>query len=194
MAGTSCAYRFAGHGSERVPVAVPTLANDSLEAGIELMLGAALRRELAGSGRFELVEKTRDDGYAVRGRVADVETVGRTFTPGVRALEYTVTVQLELTVSGPGGQSIAIDPFAQQATEVYLASTDVQLGRKNRDEALRRLAGMLAARIRRELERELDRSTAPSPAPSTADGAAGGPGRGPVERLGRSSRIGRTTS
>lgn len=176
-----CGYRLAGRGALRADVVVPTLANDSLEPGVELVLAAALRRELDRTGRFRVVESATDAAYAIRGRVAAVETLGRTFTPGVRALEFTLTVQLDLAVSGPGGRPIAIDPFAQRAADIYLASTDIEISRKNRAEALRRLAGMLAARIRRELEREIDRTRV---APGE-DGRAAGPGPGGSERTER---------
>jgi hypothetical protein len=157
LAWPGCSYRLAGRrGSGEVPVALPTWTNDSLEPGAELVLAAALRRELERSGRFRVVERRRADGFAVQGRIAAIETFGRTFTPGIRAIEYTMVVQLDLAVSGPGGRRVAVDPFAQRATDIYLASTDIEISRKNRDEALRRLAGMLAGRIRRELERAVE--------------------------------------
>jgi len=157
LAGAGCGYRLAGASGDPVPVSVGTLTNDTAEPGVELVLGAALRRELERAGGFRLVERAVPAAYAVRGRVTGVETLGRTFTPGVRALEYTLTVHLELAVTAPGGRPVPLDPFAMRAVDVYFASTDVEIGRKNRDEALRRLAAMLAARIRRELERDLER-------------------------------------
>ncbi len=150
---SGCGYRLAHSPGPDVPVRVSTLTNDTLEPGVELMLASALRREIDRTGGLRLVERATTSGYQVGGRVLRVETVSRTFTPGVRALEYTVTVQLELRVTGPGGRRVAIDPFAQRASEIYLASTDVQISRKNRDEALRRVAALLADRIRLEIER-----------------------------------------
>jgi hypothetical protein len=155
MLSSGCAYRLAEGDAPRVPIAVETLTNDTLEPGVELTVAAALRREFGRAGRLRLVEQPVASGYAIQGRIAAVDTVGRTFTPGVRALEYTVSMRLDLIVSGPGGRPVAIDPFATTASEIYLASTDVEISRKNRAEALRRLSALLAARIRGELLRNL---------------------------------------
>jgi outer membrane lipopolysaccharide assembly protein LptE/RlpB len=169
LAGAGCAYRLAEPGGAPRPVAVVTLTNDTREPGVEWVVGAALRRELSAAGALRVVETPRPAGFVVGGRVSSVEVSGRTFTPGVRALEYTLTVVLDLAVSAPGGRLLAIDPFAESASEIYLASADVQLARKNREEALRRVADVLAARIRRELER----AAAAEPAPAEPAGALG---------------------
>lgn len=149
--GFGCGYGLVGSGTT-TPVRVLTLENDSLEPGVDLMLAAALRRELERSPSLRLVDNAATGGYGVAGKVVSVFSSGRTFTPGVRALEYTLSVQLDLQVRGPMGRPVEIDPFAEHATEIYLASSDVQINAKNRQEALRRLAGILATRIRRELE------------------------------------------
>lgn len=154
-ASPGCGYRLAEGDAPRVPIAVETLTNDTREPGVELTVASAMRREFGRAGRLRLVDQPVASGYAIQGRIAAVDTVGRTFTPGVRALEYTVSMRLDLVVSGPGGRPVAIDPFATTATEIYLASTDIEISRKNRAEALRRLSALLAARIRGELQRNL---------------------------------------
>lgn len=176
-ASTGCGYRLVDSGGASVPVAVTTLTNDSLEPGVEFVLAAALRREIERTGGLRVVDEPRASGYRVGGRVAAVESMGRTFTPGVRALEYTLIVQLDLAVTGPGGRPVTIDPFAQRGAEIYLASIDLQISRKNREEALRRVAALLAARIRREIE-------------GAVRGETGKAGR-PAPSLGRTS-VGRT--
>ena len=42
---------------------------------------------------------------------------------------------------------IEIDLPSLRETEIYLASADLEAGRKNRDEALRRISGLIAARV-----------------------------------------------
>ena len=71
----------------------------------------------------------------------------------MRAIEFSVSMTLELELVLPDGErGPAIDPFALRERELYLASLDVEVSRKNREEALRRLAALLAARVRIELE------------------------------------------
>ncbi len=154
-ASIGCGYRLAEADRARVPIAVETLTNDTLEPGAELVVGAALRREFGRAGTLRLVEQPSPSGYWIQGRIAAIDTVGRTFTPGVRVLEYTIAMRLDLRVSDPDGRPVYIDPFATTASEIYLASTDIEISRKNRAEALRRLSALLAARIRGELQRNL---------------------------------------
>lgn len=149
---SGCGYQLAGGQAPPSPVIVDTLDNDSLEPGIEIVLASALRRELASSPSFRLVDRG-GDAYRVAGTVTAVDTLGRTFTPGVRALEFTVTVRLSLDVRGPGGAGLPFDRFASEASEIYLASTDIEISRKNREEALRRVSALLARRIHDELAR-----------------------------------------
>ena len=55
--------------------------------------------------------------------------------------------QLELEATRSGGDGVPIDPGALRGTERYLASADAQAARKNRREALRQVATVLAGRI-----------------------------------------------
>ena len=63
------------------------------------------------------------------------------------ALEYRVEVTLALDLQDASGRQIRIDPAALKQAEVYLASADAEAARKNRQEALRRIADLLAGRI-----------------------------------------------
>jgi len=150
-----CGYRLVGQVSEQSPelaVSLRTLTNDSVEPGVELMVSDALRRVFLRATRIRLVEESSAADYEITGRVLPLETVSRTFTPGVRALEYIVVMRLELEVQGRGGKRLKLDRFSLSESEIYLASADVQIGRKNRDEALRRLSALLADRIYDEID------------------------------------------
>ncbi|MCH2184943.1 LPS assembly lipoprotein LptE [Myxococcota bacterium] len=148
-----CGYRLAAAGSDTVAVRVNTLTNDSIEPGIGLTLAAALRRETERTPGFRLVESAGVPAYTVSGRVRSVDTFGRTFTPSIIAIEYTVTIQLDVILRGPGQELLKVDPFAQQASEIYLASADLQISQKNREEALRRVSMLLADRLLAEIQR-----------------------------------------
>jgi hypothetical protein len=56
-------------------------------------------------------------------------------------------MELGLSVARRDGTLVAIDPNALTESERYLASSDVEVTRTNRQEALRRLAGVLAGRV-----------------------------------------------
>jgi hypothetical protein len=78
--------------------------------------------------------------------VVAIDTGRRSFSSVVLALEYEVRVQMELELARPG-TPIALDGRVISESELYLASADVESTRKNRQEALRRIAGVMAVRI-----------------------------------------------
>jgi len=152
-----CGYQLLG--TERADgaafhIGLSTLANDTLEPGIELMVSRALRRELLrAGGPLEFVEDPSRAEFMLAGRVHSLNTRSRSFSSSVRAIEFSVAMTLELElIARDGASGPPVDPFALREREVYLASLDVEVSRKNREEALRRLAALLAGRVRAELE------------------------------------------
>jgi hypothetical protein len=65
----------------------------------------------------------------------------------VLALEYELTLRVELHATRADGSAVDVDSRALNETERYLASADVEAQRKNRDEALRRAASVVASRV-----------------------------------------------
>jgi hypothetical protein len=81
----------------------------------------------------------------VSGRVLAVETSARALSSVVLVLEYETNVTVELEAARGGKMLIAATRL--QESERHLASADVEAQRKNREEAVRRVASMLAARF-----------------------------------------------
>jgi hypothetical protein len=151
---TACGYRLVGYGPPpggAPALALPTLRNDSYEPGIELIVADALRREFLRRGAFRLTPDAASADLVVSGRVLPLETDSTSFSSVVLALEYQVSLALELRAKRADGSELALDPRSLRETERYLASADVEVLRRNREEALRRLAGILAARVHDEL-------------------------------------------
>lgn len=113
--------------------------------------------QLPRGGRIRLVGDSAEADYVVSGRVEFLTTESRSFSSSVRALEFTVSMQLQLAVQARGGRDLLLDPFALRESEIYLASADIEISAKNRAEALRRLSGLLASRIRDALELSAER-------------------------------------
>ena len=155
LALTGCGYALVGCGyalvdyperDEAIAIAVQTFENESYEPGYEIVVADALRREVARRGAMRLVNEAGAAEILLRGRVADVATSGRSFSSVVSTLEFQVGVSLDLELVRPGTE-IEIDSRALRARESYLASADIEVERKNREEALRKIAVMLATRI-----------------------------------------------
>ncbi len=145
-----CGYHLVRHRdapSQGQRVAIETLRNDSYEPGVEFMVTGALLREFLKRGALRVVDDPRAADLVVRGNVRPIRTEGRSFSSVVLALEYRITLDLDLTVTRRDGAQLPVPDQALRDSEFYLASADVEVTRKNRQEALRRLADVLAVRL-----------------------------------------------
>ena len=156
LAHAACGYRLAAGDLRDVgSVAVVTPRNESGEPGLELLVADVLRRELLRRSGAKLAEQPDSAGVVVRGRVLRIETSARAYSSVVLALEYEATLELELRADR-GGESF-VEPVHLQDSERYFSSADVESQRRNREEALRRVAAVLASRF---LDRVGDRVAA----------------------------------
>jgi hypothetical protein len=81
----------------------------------------------------------------VSGRIVGVETQARSLSSVVLVLEYQTSVTLELRAMR--GEEVVVADTRLVESERHLASSDVEAQRKNREEALGRVASLLAARF-----------------------------------------------
>jgi len=127
-------------------IAIRTLRNDTAHAGLELLVSESLRRTVLERGVLTLVADPDDADWVVAGTVQPLAVRSQSFSSVVLALEYTLTLSLELRVDGPDGP-LRLDRELLQGTDLYLASADVEVTRRNRREALRRAASSIASRV-----------------------------------------------
>jgi hypothetical protein len=145
-----CGYRMVGaaHGLGSVEsVAVRTLRNDSFQPDVEYLVGDALRREILRRGGADLSEDPDAADLVVSGRVLPLQISPRSFSSVLLALEYEVTMTLDLEVQRRDGSDLPLEESAFRESERYLSSADVEAERKNRLEALRRVSRVLATRL-----------------------------------------------
>lgn len=150
LAAPGCGYHFVRYegGMDGVhSVAIRTLRNESYEPGVEFVVSDALRREFLRRGAATLTEDAGAADLVVSGAVDQVSIEGRSFDSVVLATEFQLTLGLELEVVRSDGRALPIDARALRETERYFASADVEATRKNRSEAIRRLAALLAGRV-----------------------------------------------
>ena len=157
--GTGCGYRSLGSPSEgeasgaaRATVAVVALRNDSPEPWLDRVVTDALRRELGLRGAIRLASDPKGADYVLRGRVLPLGIRSNSFSSFVVALEYQVTLRLELEVLRKEGDVIRLPSRALSESDVYLASQDIEVTRTNRLEALRHLSDVLATRVADRME------------------------------------------
>lgn len=139
-----------GRGPTRV--AVLALRNDSPEPWLERIVTDALRREISARAGFDLVNDPARAGLVIRGRIRPLEVRSKSFSRFVAALEFDLSLQLDLEVARAEGNVVRLDPRMLAETDVYLASADVEVTRSNRLEVLRRISDLLASRVADSLE------------------------------------------
>jgi uncharacterized protein YbjQ (UPF0145 family) len=152
LAATGC---FAGYELVRYEnalgdvktVAIEALANRSFEPGADAILSDAITSEFLRRGALELVDDEAAADLVIGGVVEEVAVQGRTFSSIQFALEYAVTVRLRLDVRRRDGSEVDLDERVMQESDLYFASADVEAMRKNREEAVRRVAVILAGRL-----------------------------------------------
>ena len=128
-------------------IAIEGLRNQSLQQGVDSIISDALVTEFRRRGALRVVENPATADLVISGTVEDVRVSARSFSSIEFALEYSVTVQLKLEIKRPDGTELDVGDRVLSDSELYFASADVEVGRKNREEAMRRIGVVLAGRL-----------------------------------------------
>jgi hypothetical protein len=162
LAASGCGYRnllavsrsneAAGIESQPTRIAILTLRNDSPEPWLDRIVADAMRREIGSRIGFDFVNDPHRADLVVRGRIQPLNVRSKSFSRFVAALEYGLTLQLDLEVVRAQGDIVRLDPRMLSESDVYLASADIEVTRSNRLEVLRRLSDLLASRLADSLQ------------------------------------------
>ena len=153
---TGCGYRSMVGGASLSPeattsgapirVAVRALRSESAEPWLDRLVGDALRREFDLRGDFRLVEDPAKADFVLGGRIRPLAVAGNSFSSFVVAVEYRITLSLDLEVSKRGGDVVRLAPQGLSESDIYLANPDIEISRTNRQEAVRHLSDLIAVR------------------------------------------------
>lgn len=147
--GMGCGYslvRTGGGLGDVRSVSIATPSNETSEAGAEYVVADALRREFLRRGSVRLVEDPARADLVLRGHVRGLYSRAASIDSVVMAIEYELTLELDLEAVRSGGSELPLHHGSLRETERYLASADSEATRKNRQEAVRQLAHVLAGR------------------------------------------------
>jgi hypothetical protein len=148
-------HQSASTGESLLPltrIAVLALRNDSPEPWLDRIMSDAIRREFDVRGVFDVVNDPNRADVVVRGRIGQLDTTSKSFSRFVAAVEYGLTVRLDLEVVLLSGDIVRLDSGTLTESDVYLASPDIEVTRTNRLEVLRRLSDVLASRVADSIE------------------------------------------
>jgi len=133
-------------------ISVLALRNDSPEPWLDRIVTDALRREFDVRGLFDFVNDPRGADVVLRGRIGQLGTLSKSFSRFVAAVEYGLTLRLDLEAVLSSGDIVRLDSGMLSESDVYLASPDIEVTRTNRLEVLRRLSDVLASRVSDSVE------------------------------------------
>ena len=136
----------------RASVALLSLRSDSPEPWLDRIVMDAFRREMGQRARLRFVDEPAGADLKIRGRILPLDVSSRSFSSFVAALEYSLTLELDLEIELASGDRIQLDSSVLTETESYLASPDIEVTRTNRLEALRRMSDLLASRVADSIE------------------------------------------
>ncbi len=138
--------------SQSARIAVLALRNDSPEPWLDRILADAMRREIGARSALEFVNDPDRADLVVRGRIRPLNLRSESFSQFVSAVEYGLTLQLDLEVVLASGNVVRLDSRMLSESDVFLASPDIEVTRTNRLEVLRRLSDVLASRLADSIE------------------------------------------
>lgn len=145
-----CGYKFVRYADQPGGVrriAILGIENETFEPGVDHLMTEALHREFRRRKALIVVANPEDADLVLGGEVELLETDSLSFTSISFAVEYQLRMRLALEIENKAGKRIPIDDHALRATEIYLASADIEVTRKNRQEAIRKVTFLLASRI-----------------------------------------------
>lgn len=126
--------------------------SESPEPWLGRIVSDSMRREMGARGALRLVDDPRSADLILQGRIRSLSSQSRSFSSFVAALEYSVTIALDVEIVRSTGDIVRLDSLPLTETETYLASADIETTRSQRLEALRKLSEILAARIADAIE------------------------------------------
>ncbi len=149
-----CGYRTIGAppGGERRSIELATFENRTGAPGFERMLAEALAEEFARRGELRAVHRGAGaTDLALHGVVRQLSVAPSAFSSVSLELENRVEVVVEVTLLSGAEHALLWRDEGLTEAEQFLSSSDAQVRESNREQALRRIAADLAARIHDEL-------------------------------------------
>jgi hypothetical protein len=145
-----CGYHVVGRrgsldGIQRVTI--QTFQNSSFEPGYELEMTEAFLQEFHRRGTVELVSDPSQADLVLSGRVLPIKASDDTYSSATLALEYSLVVGVEISAVLEEGTKVTLGSGTFTEKERYLASADIEAARKNKKEALRKVASTLAGQV-----------------------------------------------
>jgi outer membrane lipopolysaccharide assembly protein LptE/RlpB len=145
-----CGYHIMGKGGEFsegiTSVAIIPLENKTMEPNLTSIFTSALRREFIFRREVEVVAEEKAQA-TLQGSVTSENIVSTAYDQEGRAIEYDITITLDLRFIRRGNNAILWKGDKIAGTWHYQASSDVIVNEGNKNKAIQKIAADLAERI-----------------------------------------------
>ncbi|NIO03100.1 MAG: hypothetical protein GTN74_00380 [Proteobacteria bacterium] len=146
-----CGYGLEGNGTPLPQgirtIAIPTMANDTLEAGIENVFTRALIREFNLDGRLKVIRRKQADSV-LTGTIQEFSVLSISYDTAGLASEYRAQVTVGLTLRRVDtGEILWENPYLREI-ETYPVTSDVLTNEARKREATEEIARLLAETIK----------------------------------------------
>ena len=150
LSTADCGYHFAER-TDAIPaelktVAIPLWKNETAEPGIETIFTNAMVKEFARKGWLKPVTQGQADTI-LEGRIETIDVQPVSFSSVAIELEDRVSVVASVTLKRKKDDSILWSSSRVIGNEVYDSTPDFNVDLRNREQALRKVAGDMAASV-----------------------------------------------
>jgi outer membrane lipopolysaccharide assembly protein LptE/RlpB len=145
-----CGYHLAGKDTHLPPgvtsVAIPTLVNQTLEPGIEIVFTQAFLQEFIRDKRVKVVDRKEADSI-LEGVIKSFYVYSVSYDKSGYALEYQTVVTMDITLKRKNGEILWQDKDVLER-EWYQTNPSVIATEDNRVNAIQQTASSIAERVR----------------------------------------------
>jgi outer membrane lipopolysaccharide assembly protein LptE/RlpB len=145
-----CGYHIMGKGGEFpegiTSLAIIPLENKTKEPNLTSIFTSALRREFIFRREVEIVAEEKAEA-ALQGSINSINIVSTAYDSQGRAIEYGITITLDLRLVRRGNNAVLWKGDKIAATWHYKASFDVMVNEGNKNTAIQKIATDLSEKI-----------------------------------------------
>ena len=144
-----CGYHLAGKDTHLPPgvtsVAIPTLVNQTLEPGVEIVFTQAFLREFIKDRRVKVVDRREADSV-VEGIIKSFSIFSASYDKSGYALEYQTVVTMDIALKKRNGEILWVEKDLKEM-QWYRTNPSVIATEDNRVNAIQKVAKSVAERI-----------------------------------------------